>query len=96
MQRGGVHESEAKITFAGRVDRFNYNNPLNTYKIFWVAGSEGERSGYAKGNEISGKKINIGDQISLTGEWRVDPKSRYDEQFFFSDYEIRKKSKKTG
>jgi hypothetical protein len=87
-------KSKAKGIFAGRVDSFNYNTPLNTYKIFWVEGPEGERSGYAKGNEISGKKINIGDQISLTGEWHVDPKyPRYDEQFFFSDYEIRKSRK---
>jgi len=87
-------KSEEESTFAGRVDRFNYNNSLNTYKIFWVEGSKGERSGYAKGSEIRGKKISIGDQITLTGKWRVDPKYRqYGEQFFFSDYEILKPRK---
>lgn len=85
------------VTFSGRVDRFNYNNPLNAYKIFWVEGADGGRSGYAKGYEISEKKIGIGDQIILTGEWRVDPKyPRYGEQFFFSDYEIKKSSKTKG
>lgn len=75
--------------FSGRVDRFNYNDPLNTFKIFWVQAPDGQRSGYAKGHEIKGKRISIGAQITLRGEWHIDPKyQRYGEQFFFSDYDI--------
>jgi hypothetical protein len=88
-------KNDSSHTLAGRVDRFNFNDPYNPYKIFWVEGTAGGRSGYAKGSEIAGKKIKIGDQIRLTGEWRVDPKyPRYGEQFFFSAYELQKEFKK--
>jgi len=84
-------KSEAKGTFAGRVDRFNFNDPAKSFKIFWVQAAEGKKSGYAKGKEVSGRRIKVGDQIVLIGEWSVDPQyPRYGEQFFFTDYEIRK------
>jgi hypothetical protein len=72
------------IIFIGKIDRFNYDEPSSTYKIFWVDG-ESSRSGWCKGNISSDCKIKVGDKVKLIGRWRIDDKyPDFGLQFFFS------------
>jgi hypothetical protein len=75
---------DGEIILTGKIDRFNYDVPSSSWKIFWINGDDW-KSGWCKGNISSA--IKAGDRVKLTGCWRLDERyPSFGLQFFFSSY----------
>ncbi len=75
-----------ETTITGRIDRFNYDIPSSSWKIFWIDG-DNWKSGWCKG-KVSGN-IKAGDRVKLIGRWQIDERfPDFGLQFFFSSYSI--------